>query len=94
MGERGTLIPGIFLYYSDSYNTETIQYFWSEQGSFSTVDLTATWYSASDAYSIQAYINNASDEDYLTGSDTFSNERAVVQFNDPRTWGIRASFNF
>ena len=94
MGARGTLIPGIFLYYSDSYNTETIQYFWSQQGSFSTVDLTATWYSASDAYSIQAYINNASDEDYLTGSDTFSNERAVVQFNDPRTWGIRASFNF
>jgi iron complex outermembrane recepter protein len=94
LGEMGNLVPGIFVYYSDEYRTFSAPYAWAVQDSYTTVDLSATWYSPSDAFSVQAFVNNATDEDVITGSDSYSGARAVVDFNNPRTWGVRAAYNF
>jgi iron complex outermembrane receptor protein len=94
LGDMGHLVPGIFVYYSDEYRTFGAPYAWAEQDSYTTVDLSATWYSPSDTFSVQAFVNNASDEDVITGSDSYSGNRAVVDFNNPRLWGMRASYNF
>ncbi|MEH6590537.1 MAG: TonB-dependent receptor [Halioglobus sp.] len=94
LGDLGNLVPGIFIYYSDDYRTFSAPYAWAVQDSYTTVDLSATWYSPSDAFSVQAFVNNATDEDVITGSDSYSGARAVVDFNNPRTWGVRAAYNF
>ena len=82
------------VYWSESYNTETVPYFWSNQSNFWTLDLGLGYSMARGGLSFQAYVTNATDEEYFTGSDTFSKERAVIQLNDPRTWGIRMKFVF
>lgn len=94
LGNNGRVVPGIFLYYSDEYTTTSVSYFWAIQDSYTTVDLNATWYSENDDFSVQAFVNNATEEDVITGSDTFSGNRAVVDYNNPRTWGVRAAYNF
>ncbi len=94
MGDMGHVVPGVYLYYSDDYNTTSVPYFWAQQDAYMTVDLSATWYAPGDAISVQAYVRNASDELVITGSDTYSGARAVVDFNNPRTWGLRAAYNF
>ena len=88
------LVPGLFVYYSDDYRTFSAPYAWAHQGSYTTLDLFATWYSPSDKFSIQGFVNNATNEDVITGSDSFSGARAVVDFNDPRQWGFRFAYNF
>jgi iron complex outermembrane receptor protein len=94
LGNMGSLVPGIFVYYSDDYRTFSAPYAWAQQDSYTTVDLSATWYSPSDGFSVQAFVNNATDEDVITGSDSYSGNRAVVDFNNPRVWGVRAAYNF
>lgn len=94
LGSLGSVTPSVFVYYSDDYETWPAPYFWTHQDSYTTVDLSVIWYSPGSTYSVQAYVNNLTDEEYITGSDTFSDSRAVVQFNDPRVWGIRAAYNF
>ena len=88
------IVPGVFVYYSDDYRTFAAPYAWAHQDAYTTVDLFATWYSPSDLFSIQGFIHNATNEDVITGSDSFSGARAVVDFNDPRQWGFRFSYNF
>lgn len=90
----GRLVPGIFLYASDGYKTTNIEYFFTQQDSYVTTDLRATWYSDSSPLSIQAYVLNAGDEIVQVGGDQYSQGRAVADFNNPRTWGIRLAYNF
>jgi iron complex outermembrane receptor protein len=94
LGNGSHLVPGLFVYYSDDYRTFSAPYAWAHQGSYTTLDLFATWYSPSDRFSVQGFINNATDEDVITGSDSFSGARAVVDFNNPRQWGFRFAYNF
>ena len=94
MGDRGTLVPGIFLFASDDYKTTNIPYFFTYQDSYVAYDLRATWYSANNPLSVQGFILNASDETYQIGGDQYSQGRAVADFNNPRTWGVRVSYNF
>ncbi len=95
LGDLGTLEPSAFIHYSDSYDAfRGMTYFWAQQDSYVTADINVMYRPSNSKFSFQAYILNATDEDYLTGGDAFSGERAIVQFNDPRTIGIKASFNF
>jgi len=94
LGNGSHIVPGLFLYYSDNYRTFSAPYAWAVQDSYTTVDLYATWYSPSDAFSVQAFLNNASDELVITGSDTYSGARAMVDFNNPRMWGVRFAYQF
>jgi iron complex outermembrane receptor protein len=90
----GRLVPGVFLYLSDNYKTTNVEYFFTKQKAFTTMDLRATWWSDSSPLSIQGYVLNATDETVQVGGDQFSQGRAVADFNNPRTWGIRLAYNF
>lgn len=94
LGNGGHIVPGFLVYYSDDYRTFSAPYAWAHQDSYTTVDLFATWYSPSDKFSVQGFVTNATDEDVITGSDSFSGNRAVVDFNNPRQWGFRFAYNF
>jgi iron complex outermembrane receptor protein len=94
LGNGSHIVPGVFVYFSDDYRTFSAPYAWAHQDAYTTVDLHATWYSPSDLFSVQGFVHNATDEDVITGSDSFSGNRAVVDFNDPRQWGFRFSYNF
>ncbi len=95
LGGAGSLVPGIFVYHSDDYKTTNIPYFFSFQDAYTTVDLRATWYAPDDRpISVQAFVLNATDETVQIGSDQFSQGRAIADFNNPRTWGIRLAYNF
>lgn len=90
----GRIVPGVFLYASDGYKTTNIEYFFTKQDSYMTTDLRATWYSDSSPLSIQGYVMNATDEIVQVGGDQFSQGRAVADYNNPRTWGVRLAYNF
>jgi iron complex outermembrane receptor protein len=94
MGENGTLVPGVYLYMSDDYKTTNIPYFFTKQDSYQTWDVRATWYSENLPLSVQAFVLNATDEIVQVGGDQFSQGRAVADFNNPRTWGVRLAYNF
>jgi iron complex outermembrane receptor protein len=94
MGDNGTLVPGVLLYASDDYKTTNVPYFFSLVDSYVTLDLRVSWYSANSPLSVQAYFLNATDELVQIGSDQFSQGRAIADFNNPRTWGLRLSYNF
>ena len=94
LGENGTLVPGVLMYYSDEYKTTNIPYFFAFQESYTTWDLRATWTHADQPISVQAFVLNATDEIVQVGSDQFSQGRAIADFNNPRTWGVRLSYNF
>jgi len=94
MGEYGTLVPGVYLYMSDDYKTTNIPYFFTKQDSYETWDVRATWYLENLPLSVQAFVLNASDETVQVGGDQFSQGRAVADFNNPRTWGVRLAYNF
>ena len=90
----GRMVPGVFLYHSDNYKTTNVEYFFTKQKAYTTMDLRATWYSDSTPLSVQGYVLNATDETVQVGGDQFSQGRAVADFNSPRTWGVRLAYNF
>ena len=95
LGDKGTFEPGVNMYRSDEYKTTNIPYFFSFQDAYTTWDLRATWYAPGDTpLSVQAFVLNASDEVVQVGSDQFSQGRAVADYNNPRTWGVRLSWDF
>ncbi len=94
LGDLGTLVPGVLMYYSDDYKTTNIPYFFAFQDSYTTWDLRATWSHAELPVTVQAFVLNATDEIVQIGSDQFSQGRAIADFNNPRTWGLRLSYNF
>jgi iron complex outermembrane receptor protein len=94
MGSMGRIVPGIYLYHSADYKTTNIEYFFTKQDAYTTVDLRASWYAENMPISVQAFILNATDETVQVGGDQFSQGRAVADFNNPRIWGIRLSYNF
>jgi iron complex outermembrane receptor protein len=94
LGGMGRLVPGVYIYASDSYKTTNVPYFFTYQSSYTTVDLRMTWYQSQGPWSAQAYMTNATDETIQIGGDQFSEGRAVADFNAPRRWGVAVRYNF
>ena len=94
MGDKGSIVPGAYIYASDDYKTTNIPYFFSKQDSYATLDLRATWYQSSGPWSAQLWMTNATDEDIQVGSDQFSEGRAIADFNKPRQYGVTVRYNF
>ncbi len=94
LGSGGVLIPGAFVYHTDDYKTQNVEYFFAQQDAYTTLDLRLTWMSVSGAFSAQAFVKNATDEDYLTETTVFSGARAFADYGDPRTYGLRVGYNF
>ncbi len=94
LGDRGKLVPGLSARFSSSYKTSNAPYFWSNQDAYSLVDASVTWYSAGKDFVVRAFVNNATEEAILTESTVFSRSRAMVDYSEPRQWGVRMSYRF
>jgi iron complex outermembrane receptor protein len=94
LGGMGRLVPGAYIYASDSYKTTNVPYFFTHQDSYTTVDLRLTWYQDQGPWSVRGYVTNATDETVQVGGDQFSEGRAVADFNAPRTYGVSVRYNF
>ncbi len=94
LGNVGQIEPGVYLYRSDNYKTTNIEYFFTRQDAYLTLDLRATWRSAEMPLTLQAYVLNATDKTVQIGGDQYSQGRAVADFNNPRTWGVRVAWDF
>ncbi|WP_373006653.1 TonB-dependent receptor [Hyphomonas sp.] len=94
LGEYGELLPSVLMKYSDEYQASNAPYFWSQQPSYTTFDLAATWSAPNAPYKVRVFANNVTEQLYLTEATVFSRSRAIVDYNAPRTWGVRISRNF
>ena len=94
LGNMGDIEPGVYLYHSDNYKTTNIEYFFTKQDAYLTMDLRATWRSRETPLTVQAYVKNATDKTVQVGGDQYSQGRAVADFNNPRTFGVRVAWDF
>tara|TARA_R110002110_G_scaffold413729_1_gene641582 strand:+ start:67118 stop:69532 length:2415 start_codon:yes stop_codon:yes gene_type:complete len=94
LGSAGTIIPGAYVYFTDDYKTQNVEYFFARQDAYSTVDLRVTWMSEDQKLTAQAFAKNVTDEEYLTETTVFSGARAMADFGAPRTYGFRLGYNF
>ena len=94
LGDKGSIVPGAYLYASDDYKTTNINYFFSKQDSYATLDLRVNWYQNQGPWSAQLFMTNATDETIQVGSDQFSEGRAIADFNKPRQYGLSVRYNF
>ncbi len=94
LGNSGTITPWARFYYSDSYRVTNDPYFWSVQGAYITVDASLAWNSADSRFRAQLFVNNLTNEAYFTDGTVYSRSRAVVDYSNPRTFGIRVGYNF
>lgn len=94
LGEYGELLPSVLAKYSDEYQASNAPYYWSLQPSYTTFDLAATWTAPNAPWSVRVFANNVTEELYLTEATVFSRSRAMVDYNAPRTWGVRVARNF
>jgi iron complex outermembrane receptor protein len=89
-----SISPGILMYHSDDYKTHNVGYFFSFQDAYTTFDARLIWRSADSPLSVQAYVKNLTEEDVVTETTVFSGNRAMVDYNAPRTYGVRVGWNF
>lgn len=94
LGDKGTLVPGAYLYHTDDYKTQNVEYFFAQQDAYTTIDLRLSWMPGDGAFSAMAYVKNLTEEEYLTETTVFSGARAFADFAVPRTYGIRLGYQF
>jgi iron complex outermembrane receptor protein len=94
IGDYGKLVPYLGLFHTDEFRLSNAPYNWNTQDSYTTMDFNVTWFSASNDFTIKAYINNLTDEEYRTEATVYSTGRAMADFALPQTWGIRVGYNF
>ena len=92
--DRGRVETGLYLYRSASYKTTNIEYFFTHQDAYTMADLRANWSRDDSPLTIQAFVKNVTDEEVQIGGDQYSQGRAVADFKNPRTMGLRVAWNF
>lgn len=94
------LTPMLQAQYSDEYFSFDVNTPESAQDSYVIADARVLWLSSSKAVELQAYVLNIGDEEVLTRSVIFNPgdapDLAAIQssWNNPRVWGLSASYNF
>lgn len=91
---KGRVEPGVYIYRSASYKTTNIEYFFTHQDAYTSVDLRANWTRDDSPVTVQAFVKNATDVEVQIGGDQYSQGRAVADFKNPRTMGLRVAWNF
>ena len=93
LGDSGTLTPGFNTQWTGSYlltpSAPNI-----EQEGFTKTDARITWNSASDALSVQVFVQNIEDEATLGRATVRANGEVQGTFADPRTYGVRVGYRF
>ena len=86
--------------YSDEYYSFDINVDGALQDSYTMFDARVVWVSPSQSIEVQGYVLNIGDEEVLTRSVIFNPgdapDLASIQasWNNPRVWGVSASYNF
>ncbi|MEH6587949.1 MAG: TonB-dependent receptor [Halioglobus sp.] len=94
------LTPMLQMQYSDEYFSFDVNTEESMQDSYVIADARVSWTSSSQTVEVQGYVLNISDEEVLTRSVIFNPgdapDIASIQssWNNPRVWGLSASYNF
>ncbi|GAB55998.1 hypothetical protein GPUN_1882 [Glaciecola punicea ACAM 611] len=94
LGDMGTIKPHVFAYYNSGYISNRAPVFFADQDAYTKIDLSVKWDSVDGDYSVQAYVNNASDELIKTYTEIFSRARVAYDYNSPRNVGVRFAYNF
>jgi len=94
------LTPFLQTNYSSGYESFDINLEGQEQDSYTRTDIRLLWSSGSGKTELEAFVLNVEDEAVLVRSTFFNPGEnptaASIQGNwsNPRTWGVRANFNF
>ena len=94
------LTPMVQVAYSDEYYSFDINVDGALQDSYTVFDARLVWLSPGQSIEVQGYVLNIGDEEVLTRSVIFNPgdapDLASIQasWNNPRIWGVSASYNF
>lgn len=93
---RGSLTPRAQIHYNSGYQTSRDNAFYTNKDAFTRLDLSATWTSADDKMTVQAFVSNATDELVSTSTDITPqpNFQAYADYDQPRNFGVRLSYRF
>ena len=94
LGDNGSLTPAVNFTYTDDYRGSDQPYFYAVQDSYTLTDLTLTWKSANQNWSVQGFIRNLEDEAVLTNATRFGGNVAAGDFGAPQTFGVRVGYNY
>lgn len=92
--------PIVQIAYSDEYYSFDVNVDGALQDSHAIVDGRLVWLSSDQSIEVQAYVLNVGDEEVLTRSVIFNPGAAPnvgsiqSSWNNPRTWGVSATYNF
>jgi iron complex outermembrane receptor protein len=91
---EGTIVAAARVRFSERYRlTQLSPVLFFQQPRFHKTDLTLTYNAPGDRYYLQAFVKNLEDKLVLTGA-TSSGTASTAVFEDPRTFGLRAGYNF
>lgn len=92
LGDSGNMAFNVLASYNDgfSYTPDNLY----EEDSYWLVNTSLTWSSASDAYEINAFINNLTDEEYNTHKAPLSATGGWKVPGPPLMYGVRLAYNF
>jgi iron complex outermembrane receptor protein len=94
LGDMGQITPHVYTYYNSGYMTNRAPVFFGEQDSYAKIDVSVKWVSADGDFTVQAYVNNATDELIQTYTEILSRARVAYDYSAPRNMGIRLGYNF
>jgi len=94
LGDMGIIKPHLFAYYNSGYVSNRAPVFFADQDTYTKIDLSVKWESVDGDYTVQAYMNNATDELIKTYTEIFSRARVAYDYNSPRNFGVRFAYNF
>ncbi|MEH6609099.1 MAG: TonB-dependent receptor [Halioglobus sp.] len=95
LGSAGRITPYLQTYYSDSYNTDdVVTYSTQEQDSYTKTDFRVIWTSPSEGITAEAFIENIEDEDVLARTNVGGNDLVQTSYLYPQNYGVKFSYNF
>ena len=94
LGDSGSLLPSLALFYSSDYRVDDSPWFYGNQESFTKTDLSLTWRNLSGDWSIRAFVNNLEDEAVLMKATRFGGDVAITDYGNPRQWGVDLSYRY
>lgn len=95
LGRFGTLTPFLRYFYSDQLYFRAANRPRDLQESFQFFDASLAWRDSSRRFTVEAFVNNALDEDVVSRKLVHSvlvGSPTVSAYYPPRTWGVRAGF--
>ncbi|MFI2811463.1 TonB-dependent receptor domain-containing protein [Microbulbifer sp. M83] len=92
LGESGELVfQGDYSWQDDHFlQIENDPY--SRHEAYGLANASVSWYSPSQRYSVQAFVNNLADEEYFTYQNTLGSDWGYGVWGQPRTAGMRFSW--